>query len=176
MRALQEEVEARLQLALMMAPPARFSQNEGRSSRANSPSRDTSTSMCSAPPCQDSVVTQQGVPSLSHTTQDCAGRKAANSTPHELQAAVIAMQNLWALSCQLSEVTVAREKVIESQPSIDVAVRLLHLLCIPPFCASLLGFVFYAPRAGAVRHTARTGAWLFWAVRRSSEFRELGYL
>ena len=38
------------------------------------------------------------------------------------------------------------------------------------------GFVFYLPRAGAARLTARTGAWLFWAVRRCSEFWEPGSL
>ena len=37
------------------------------------------------------------------------------------------------------------------------------------------GFVFYAPRAGAARHNGRVGAWPFWAVRRCSGFRELGY-
>ena len=38
------------------------------------------------------------------------------------------------------------------------------------------GFVFDAPHARAARRTARTGAWLFGAVRRSYEFGELGSL
>ena len=38
------------------------------------------------------------------------------------------------------------------------------------------GFVFYAPRAGAPRRTVSTDAWLFSAVQRSSELRELGLL
>ena len=38
------------------------------------------------------------------------------------------------------------------------------------------GFVFYAPRAGAARCAGCAGVWPFWAVRRSSEFGELGSL
>ena len=35
------------------------------------------------------------------------------------------------------------------------------------------GFAFYEPRAGAARRTGRACAWPFWAVQRSSAFREL---
>ena len=82
-----EEVEARLQLALMMSPSA---PRQGTAQGGLSPA----------------TAAQRG-----------------QSSPHELHASVFAMQQLWALSCELAEVTQQRNSLLEAQPSIKVEVR-----------------------------------------------------
>ena len=50
------------------------------------------------------------------------------------------------------------------------------IICVQALRGCMLCVLRTTCRRGAARRTARTGAWLFWAVQRSGEFRELGSL
>jgi len=113
LKALQEEVEARLQLALMMAPAAPDESAPARPSAFASP---RARSQPSLPRVSENDNCEAAAPSASHAP-------AHEATPLELQASVLAMQHLWALCCQLADVTLQRNQLLAELPTTHVAVR-----------------------------------------------------